>query len=64
MDKETVIALMRSSSTAQEWNENCRKVKKAMGGVYPDFWYAEILASGLAKEVMAEFGETPEIKVR
>jgi len=62
MDEAQVVALMKSSTSAQEWNENCAKVKKACGG-YPSFWYPAILASGVAEETMSAFGETAAIRV-
>lgn len=54
MSQDEVVALMRSSKTEKEWNENCDKVKRACGG-YPDFWYPAIVASGLVYEVKAKF---------
>jgi hypothetical protein len=63
MNREDVVALMRSSKTAKEWDNNCDHVKRELGG-YPAYWYEAILASGLAREVFATFGETPNVKVR
>lgn len=62
MDREAVVALMRSSKSAEEWDNNCDRVKQELGG-YPAYWYELIIASGLAREVMAAFGETPDFKV-
>lgn len=53
MTKEEVISLMTSSKNHVEWADNCDKVKEACNG-YPDFWYAEIIASGLCNEVLGE----------
>lgn len=47
MNKQEVIDLMSSSKNSTEWNDNCVKVKTAFGGDYPDFWYGEIVMSGL-----------------
>ena len=55
MEKQEVIALMESSKSDEEWNANCDKVKKAYGG-YPDYWYAEIVLSGLCDRVSAKYG--------
>lgn len=63
MDREAVIALMKTSASAREWNANCVAVKKACGGGYPAFWYEAILQSGLAREIMAKFGGSPDITV-
>lgn len=49
MNREDVKNLMRSSKTENEWNENCDKVKKEFNG-YPDFWYMDIIMSGLLNE--------------
>lgn len=62
MNEQEVIALMESSKSSQEWDANADKVKKACAG-YPAFWYPAIIMSGLAKRVMAKFGESPGIKV-
>lgn len=39
---------MLSSKTVQEWNDNVDKVKKKFNG-YPEWWYAEIVGSNIAK---------------
>ena len=43
-----VQLLMLSSKSLQEWNGNCDKVKKEFNG-YPEWWYAEIFESNIAK---------------
>lgn len=50
-----VVKLMESSTSADEWNANCDKVKKANGGGYPSFWYATIVSSGVAATVQAKW---------
>lgn len=55
MDLKTesgVVELMKSSTSQEEWNANCDKVKAANGG-YPDFWYSAIVLSGVMAAVMA-----------
>lgn len=52
MTKEQVIALMASSKSSKEWDENCDKIKRYTRSVepnkeYPDYWYDEIILSGL-----------------
>lgn len=42
-----VVALMQSSKSESEWNNNCDKVKAANDG-YPEFWFGAVIASGLA----------------
>lgn len=55
MTQDEVIALMKSSKSASEWNDNCDKVKAACKG-YPDFWYGAVIASGLANMIFGKFG--------
>jgi len=55
MEKSEVIALMVSSKSDLEWNANCDKVKEACNG-YPDYWYAEIILSGLCNRVSSRHG--------
>ena len=51
MEKQVVIDLMTSSKSKEEWNENCDKVKAAHNGGYPEWWYVEIIESGLYSRV-------------
>jgi hypothetical protein len=46
--------LMGSSSSKREWNENCAAVKAANGD-YPEFWFKEVIMSGLASQTAAKF---------
>lgn len=53
MNKKEVIELMRSSTSESEWNKNSNIVKISEAdkiGDYPDFWYSEIILSGLLNE--------------
>ena len=54
MNKEQVVELMESSKNSKEWDANCDKVKNAHGG-YPDYWYSEIVLSGLVNRVKAKW---------
>lgn len=58
-----LVALMESSSSSDEWNDNLRKVQVEFGGKYPEFWYAAIVASGVATKTFAKFGASTDIKV-
>ncbi len=51
---EGVIALMSSSKSEREWNDNCDKVKKVNGG-YPSFWYDAIILSGILANTSAKW---------
>ena len=37
LTEEDVVALMKSSSSQEEWNENCSYIKQHFDG-YPSFW--------------------------
>ena len=63
MTPREVYELMKSSKSEEEWNKNCDIVKSRCNG-YPDFWWNEIIASGLAKKTMEKFGSSPEIKIK
>lgn len=62
MNEQEVIALLESSKSAQEWNENCDKIKRACGG-YPPYWWLKVIQSGLANKILNKFDESDEIKV-
>lgn len=63
MNEQEVIALMKSSKSADDWNANCFTVKKAFGGRYPAFWYSAILVSGVADDTVAKFGQSTDITI-
>lgn len=58
-----VITLMSSSTSEEEWNNNCKKVKAAHNDQYPSFWYKAIIMSGLVNRVAATWGASAEIEV-
>ncbi len=62
MSKQEVIMLMETSTSAQEWNDNCDKVKAACDG-YPDFWWETMITSGVADRILARFGESTKLKI-
>lgn len=62
MNEAQVVALMSSATSSQDWNDKCDEVKRACNG-YPNFWYASIIQSGLARQVMAKFGASPELRI-
>jgi len=61
MTEQEVVALMESSTTEQEWNTNCDKVKRACGD-YPAFWYQTIILSGLGDRVAAKWGGDMQLR--
>jgi hypothetical protein len=61
MEKHEVLDLMRSSKNSKEWNVNCDTIKKAHNNNYPDWWYQEVILSGLCDEVMGAGSSTIKI---
>ena len=55
MTEEQVVVLMESSNSEEEWNQNCDMVKKSFNEDYPEFWYKEIIISGVADEVRSNW---------
>jgi hypothetical protein len=53
-----------AATSTDQWNDLCAEVKKSRNGAYPGDWYQKVLASGLARRVLASFGETDEIEIR
>jgi len=62
MTKEEVIALMASSLSEDEWNSNCDTVKSRCGG-YPNFWWEQIIKSGLGDRTAAKWGGDMEMHI-
>lgn len=54
---------MESSQSKAEWNANCRTVKAAFDGHYPDYWWPVIINSGLCDRVAARWGDSSAITV-
>ncbi len=61
MNQEQVLNLMKSSKNEAEWNANCDKVKADNKGLYPDYWYKEVIQTRLADTVLG--AGASEIKV-
>lgn len=45
---------MLESTSEKDWNRRCDEVKAANGG-YPQFWFVEIMMSGLAAQSKANW---------
>ena len=52
--KNEVVGLMKSSKSEKEWNDNADKVIAANNG-YPQWWYAEIVLSGVSTQTAASW---------
>ena len=59
--EQDVVALMKLSTTAREWDANCDKVKDANGGTYPPFWYSAIILSNLAERTANTWGSDAKL---
>jgi hypothetical protein len=62
MEKHEVLDLMMGSSSEQQWNDKCTKVKVAFDGKYPDFWFKEIIQSGVAGWVQNSWREVDKMR--
>lgn len=49
-----MLALLKSSTNADEWNENCDKIKSENAGNYPEWWWSEVILSGLIVSTLGE----------
>jgi hypothetical protein len=58
MNKQEVIDLMKSSKSNKDWNTNCDIVKLENGGGYPNYWYAEVILSGLCDATLGAGSST------
>lgn len=47
MDKKEIIDLMKTSTSPADWNLNAQKVMDQNAGRLPDWWYDELIASGI-----------------
>ena len=63
IDKQRIVALMLSSRSEKEWNDNCDAVKAEFGG-YPRWWYETIIMSGVLPRTAARWGDNGKIKIR
>lgn len=66
MTQNEVYELMNSSKK-ETWNANCDKVKAAHGGMYPSYWYQEMVLSGMAARILSQNQTTTmhrEVKFR
>lgn len=57
------LAMLKTCRCEQDWRAVCHFVKEQRGGEYPRDWFQRVVQSGLAREVMARFGEAPDITV-
>jgi hypothetical protein len=51
MTEADVVALMKTSRDAKEWDANIEIVKEAFWGGYPSFWWTAMMMSGVAHNI-------------
>ena len=51
MEKQEALALLNGVKSEAEWNSACDKIKAACGG-YPDWWYSEVIQTGLLDKLL------------
>jgi hypothetical protein len=54
MTKREVLLLLREAKTEEDLRIRCSLIKHRYGGKFPDFWYSEILSSGLLDIICGE----------
>lgn len=62
IDKEGTLARLEICRNEDQWEKVCRSVRLADPtgmGQYPDWWYAEVVESGLGDKKVAEFQSRP-----
>lgn len=52
---QDVVKFMSAATSENDWNDRCDKVKAAFGGDYPDFWFFDIVMSGVVTRTKAKW---------
>lgn len=60
---EAELESLRACQSEEEWEQICNSIKEVRGGEYPLDWFPKVMASGLAKEVLARFGQAPGFRL-
>lgn len=63
MNPQQVIDLLKTSESEAQWNANCDTIKKACGG-YPDFWWNDIILSGVMRRIANRWGGDDQVRIR
>jgi hypothetical protein len=61
MDKQTALAELQKSTNKDEWNATCDRIKAANRGMYPEWWYPEVVATNLIEKVLGQ--DAGQIKI-
>jgi hypothetical protein len=54
MTRQELVDFMKQTVDRNDWRARCDYVKRHHGNQYPDFWYEEIIRSGLMDEILGE----------
>ena len=58
------LAMLRSCQSGQDWSQACTTIKNARDGIaYPPDWWAKVISSGLADQVMARWGASSDLTI-
>ena len=55
IEKETCVELLKQCRSGDEWNKICDDIKKLNNKTYPEWWYSEIIESGVAHAMSLYF---------
>lgn len=55
MSREDILNRLAATKTEAEWNDICDDVKRANAGDYPNWWFSEVILSGLASRKRAHW---------
>lgn len=61
MTKTEVINLLKTSKNSSDWNSNCEIIKKAHNNGYPNYWFQEVILSGLCDEILGAGSSTIKV---
>ncbi len=54
MDKQTALAELLNSKDKDAWNATCDRIKAANMGQYPEWWYEEVILTGLIEKALGQ----------
>lgn len=60
--KDMTLQQLELCRTAAQWDKTVDNIIKDNGG-YPNWWYTDVIASGLLKRTAAKWGDDGEIKI-
>lgn len=63
MITEDELELLNQCRTANQWKMACNIIKSNHSGDYPSDWWKKVKTSGMMDRIMANWGETSELKV-